>query len=141
MKRSKSRIGPVILILVLAVAAVFALAAFGPYQNGSAQNHPAEPAVVIEMNNTAQQRNQNHVNDQPSDPSVVPSDSQNSSTSSSDQVSAPVVRYVGPADWHVYHRLTCKHARRIQRDNLVAFASAAAARAAGYVPCKVCNPN
>lgn len=50
------------------------------------------------------------------------------------------VRYHGSATTHVYCYPTCRHARRITERHRVAFASVAAASAAGYRPCLVCRP-
>jgi hypothetical protein len=39
-----------------------------------------------------------------------------------------------------YHLLTCKKAKRIQKQNGVTFASAEEAVKAGYIPCGLCKP-
>jgi O-6-methylguanine DNA methyltransferase len=49
-------------------------------------------------------------------------------------------RYLGSDTTHIYCFPTCQHARRVQPAHTVGFASAAAARSAGYRPCKVCRP-
>ena len=49
-------------------------------------------------------------------------------------------RYVGSDTTRVYCFPTCRHARRVQPRHSVSFSSAAAARSAGYRPCKVCRP-
>jgi len=49
-------------------------------------------------------------------------------------------KYVGSARSNKYHYPNCQWAFKIKPENLVKFRSAAEARAAGYVPCKVCNP-
>ena len=40
----------------------------------------------------------------------------------------------------VYHRTSCRHARRILPENRVRFESEAAARESGRRPCRVCRP-
>ena len=50
------------------------------------------------------------------------------------------VRYFGSDTTGIYCYPTCRHARRVTERHLVTFASAAAASAAGYRPCKVCRP-
>jgi len=49
-------------------------------------------------------------------------------------------KYVGSKKSNKYHYPTCSSAQRIKPGNLVTFNSAQDARAAGYVPCKVCKP-
>jgi O-6-methylguanine DNA methyltransferase len=49
-------------------------------------------------------------------------------------------RYVGSDTTRIYCFPTCGSARRVQPTHTVSFASAAAARSAGYRPCKVCRP-
>ena len=39
-----------------------------------------------------------------------------------------------------YHLSTCKIAQKIHEDELVVFKTPEEAWAAGYVPCKICNP-
>lgn len=41
---------------------------------------------------------------------------------------------------HKFHRADCRFATGISEANRLGFASAAEAKAAGYIPCKVCNP-
>ncbi len=50
------------------------------------------------------------------------------------------VRYFGSRTTHIYCFPTCRHARRIQPAHRVPLASARAARAAGFRPCRVCRP-
>jgi O-6-methylguanine DNA methyltransferase len=50
------------------------------------------------------------------------------------------VRYFGSDTTGIYCYPTCRHARRTTERHLVTFASAGAAAAAGYRPCKVCRP-
>ena len=50
------------------------------------------------------------------------------------------VRYNGSDTTGIFCYPTCHHARRTAERHLVAFASATAAAAAGYRPCKVCRP-
>jgi len=50
------------------------------------------------------------------------------------------VRYYGSRTTHIYCFPTCRHARRIRPAHRVRLASASAARAAGYRPCRVCRP-
>ena len=50
------------------------------------------------------------------------------------------VRYHASDTTGIYCYPTCRHARRITAPHRVTFASDAAARAAGYRPCKVCRP-
>jgi O-6-methylguanine DNA methyltransferase len=50
------------------------------------------------------------------------------------------VRYFGSDTTGIYCYPTCRHARRVTERHLVTFASAEAASAAGYRPCKVCRP-
>ena len=49
-------------------------------------------------------------------------------------------KYVGSKNSDKYHFPTCRSAQKIKPDNLVTFKSAQEAKAAGYVPCKVCKP-
>ncbi|MGO8763259.1 MAG: Ada metal-binding domain-containing protein [Desulfobaccales bacterium] len=49
-------------------------------------------------------------------------------------------KYVGSKNSNKYHCPTCRSAQKIRPDNLVTFKSAQEAKAAGYVPCKVCKP-
>jgi len=49
-------------------------------------------------------------------------------------------KYVGSKKSKKYHLPTCRSAQKIKPDNLVTFKSAQEAKAAGYVPCKVCKP-
>jgi hypothetical protein len=49
-------------------------------------------------------------------------------------------KYVGSKKSNKYHNPTCGSAQKIKPDNLVTFKSAQDAKAAGYVPCKVCKP-
>ncbi len=48
--------------------------------------------------------------------------------------------YVGSKNSNKYHYPTCASAQRIKPANLVRFSSAKEARAAGYLPCKICRP-
>ncbi len=50
------------------------------------------------------------------------------------------VGFVGSRHSTIYHTGGCGHAKRIKPDNLVAFASVAAARQAGRTPCRTCKP-
>ena len=50
------------------------------------------------------------------------------------------VRYMGSDTTHIYCHPTCRYGRRLTERHTVTFTSAAAARAAGYRPCKVCRP-
>jgi O-6-methylguanine DNA methyltransferase len=50
------------------------------------------------------------------------------------------IRYSGSDTTHVYCYPTCRHARRISAAHQMWFASEAAARTAGYRPCRVCRP-
>ena len=49
-------------------------------------------------------------------------------------------KYVGSKNSNKYHYPTCRAAQRIKPGNLVTFKTAQEAKAAGYVPCKVCKP-
>ena len=48
--------------------------------------------------------------------------------------------YVGSKNSNKYHYPSCVWAERIKPGNRITFSSAKEARAAGYVPCKVCRP-
>ncbi len=48
--------------------------------------------------------------------------------------------YAGNSSTHKFHRADCRYAARISDGSYVGFASAEEALAAGYEPCKVCNP-
>ena len=50
------------------------------------------------------------------------------------------VRYTGSDTTRIFCFPTCHHAKRTTERHLVRFASAGAAAAAGYRPCKVCRP-
>jgi O-6-methylguanine DNA methyltransferase len=49
-------------------------------------------------------------------------------------------RYLGSDTTRIYCFPTCRNARRVQPQHAVSFSSAAAARSAGYRPCRVCRP-
>lgn len=49
-------------------------------------------------------------------------------------------KYVGSKKSNKYHYPTCKWAQKIKPENIVTLKSAKDAKAAGYVPCKVCKP-
>ncbi|MGZ4908686.1 MAG: Ada metal-binding domain-containing protein [Halobacteriota archaeon] len=48
--------------------------------------------------------------------------------------------FVGSKNSNVYHIPSCYEAQKIKPQNQVTFPNAQAALAAGYRPCKVCNP-
>ncbi|MGZ7194598.1 MAG: Ada metal-binding domain-containing protein, partial [Halobacteriota archaeon] len=48
--------------------------------------------------------------------------------------------FIGSKNSNVYHDPSCPQAQKILQQNLVTFPNAQAAQAAGYRPCKVCNP-
>lgn len=50
------------------------------------------------------------------------------------------VRYVGSTTSNKYHRLDCRYAVKIKEENRIPFYSVEEAEEAGYIPCKVCNP-
>lgn len=50
------------------------------------------------------------------------------------------VRFTGSRTTKIFCFPTCYTAHRAKHENLVSFASAEAARAAGYRPCKICRP-
>ena len=50
------------------------------------------------------------------------------------------VRFFGSDTTHIYCMPTCRDARRVTERHLVHFASATAANAAGYRPCRHCRP-
>jgi O-6-methylguanine DNA methyltransferase len=50
------------------------------------------------------------------------------------------IRYAGSDTTHVYCFPTCRHARRVTPTHQMWFTSEAAARSAGYRPCRVCRP-
>jgi hypothetical protein len=57
------------------------------------------------------------------------------------KVTAPVApKFLGDADWKIYHLPECRYAKFIDESKKVPFASAAEARAKDYIPCKVCKP-
>ncbi|MBZ5537769.1 MAG: hypothetical protein LAO31_17580 [Acidobacteriia bacterium] len=39
-----------------------------------------------------------------------------------------------------YHLPTCRYGQKIKPENRITFKDAKEAQAAGYVPCKICNP-
>jgi len=49
-------------------------------------------------------------------------------------------QFVGSTKSDKYHYPSCRWAEKILPENEIWFASAEEARAAGYVPCGVCNP-
>jgi len=63
--------------------------------------------------------------------------SQTSLTPSSQQYTGP---FVGSKNSNVYHIPSCFEAKKIKPQNQVWFPNAKAAQAAGYRPCKVCEP-
>ncbi|OGW78855.1 MAG: hypothetical protein A3C51_04375 [Omnitrophica bacterium RIFCSPHIGHO2_02_FULL_46_20] len=48
--------------------------------------------------------------------------------------------YVGSKNSTKYHYTWCRWAQKINPNNKVTFNSAQEAKAAGYIPCKVCKP-
>jgi micrococcal nuclease len=66
--------------------------------------------------------------------------SQASTTSQPATTSTVSCAYVGNKNTKKYHRASCRYVSQISAANRVCFSSSAAARAAGYTPCKVCNP-
>lgn len=48
--------------------------------------------------------------------------------------------FVGSSKSNKYHYPSCSAAKKISTANLVTFASSAKARAAGYMPCRICKP-
>ncbi|MGH2588449.1 MAG: methylated-DNA--[protein]-cysteine S-methyltransferase [Dehalococcoidia bacterium] len=54
---------------------------------------------------------------------------------------APAPVYRGSRTTHIFCYPTCRHARRIQPQNAVDFASPTKAMAAGYRPCSICRPS
>lgn len=69
----------------------------------------------------------------------------NSSASATDpgsnvQTSSSSGSYVGNANTHVFHYSSCSYVNRMKEGNKVFFNSRDEAIAAGYRPCKVCNP-
>jgi hypothetical protein len=48
--------------------------------------------------------------------------------------------YVGSTTSNKYHRPDCRYAEKIKPDNRIIFSGAQEAEEAGYLPCKVCNP-
>lgn len=57
-------------------------------------------------------------------------------------LAVPVIsaEYWGSARSDKYHYPTCRWDKKILTTNLVVFSSPEDARAAGYIPCKVCKP-
>jgi len=55
-------------------------------------------------------------------------------------VIAHAATYVGSKNSNKYHYPSCRYARGINPENIVTFDSAKEARAAGYVPRKICRP-
>lgn len=146
-KARNSRTGPVIFILTLTLAAIIALLLLDPYHRRSSQP-PDDQTPIVKLIPNPPRSTHNPAPTPPSSPDhaqpepVPPAPSTDVVEVEPDSGSAPaiVVRYVASADYPIYHRLSCKYARRIDPNKLVAFPTASAARAAGYVPCKVCRP-
>ena len=57
-----------------------------------------------------------------------------------EQLARAGVRFLGSDTTHIFCFPTCRHARRTTSTHRVTFPSAAAARSAGYRPCRVCRP-
>ncbi len=49
-------------------------------------------------------------------------------------------KYVASKASDKYHFPHCEWAKKIKAENLITFETAKEARAAGYLPCKVCKP-
>ena len=49
-----------------------------------------------------------------------------------------VVRIIGNTETKKYHKPSCRWVKEMNKENRVAFASAAEAKKAGYEPCQVC---
>ena len=62
------------------------------------------------------------------------------SVTAADVSKVPTGSFVGSAQSDVYHYPWCGDVKNIHQNNLVVFNSVADACAAGYRPCKVCNP-
>ena len=62
------------------------------------------------------------------------------SVTAADVSKVPAGSFVGSAQSNVYHKPSCGDVKNIHQENLVVFNSVADACAAGYRPCKVCNP-
>ena len=62
------------------------------------------------------------------------------SVTAADVSNVPAGSFVGSAQSNVYHYPWCGDVKNIHQENLVVFNSVADACAAGYRPCKVCNP-
>ncbi|MGI5824836.1 MAG: Ada metal-binding domain-containing protein, partial [Bacillota bacterium] len=54
------------------------------------------------------------------------------------QLTADNARYIGNKSTKKFHLKSCRYAAQISSQNVVYFKTRA--EAAGYVPCKVCNP-
>ena len=63
-----------------------------------------------------------------------------SSTGSSKSSSGTTGSYIANANTGKYHYAWCNYVDRMKESNKVPYSSSEAAKAAGYVPCKVCNP-
>lgn len=48
--------------------------------------------------------------------------------------------YLGSTNSKEYHHLDCRHAHELIQEEIVTFESEEEAQAAGYIPCKICNP-
>jgi len=69
-----------------------------------------------------------------------PGTSDSSNAGSNVQSSAGSGAYVGNANTRVFHYSSCSYVNRMKEGNKVYFSTRDEAIAAGYRPCKVCNP-
>ena len=74
-------------------------------------------------------------------PSLVPgSGAARPPTSADPDLPRPEGGFVGSLNSTIFHRMDCRHAKRIRLENRVHFAKLDDARAAGRGPCRVCKP-
>lgn len=53
---------------------------------------------------------------------------------------ADMLLLVGSRNSYIYHFDTCDAAKRIKPENMIMFPTPEKAKAAGYRPCRICNP-
>ncbi|HUW58900.1 MAG TPA: Ada metal-binding domain-containing protein [Planctomycetota bacterium] len=139
--------GTVVQVLTFVGAAVIILGAIIAYEKRArsrthAGDEPASSASVGTLNSDEYYRSRGLLPNNPTDPPVdnvirepTPTTPQTQPTPTT-----PQYRYVGRSDWNRYHRPNCKYALNVPEDKKISFASAADARAKGYIPCKICRP-
>ena len=126
----------IVVILGLAVVVAFAIAKLGPYRdNGRSEQNPPDVAQIVGSDGQVVGRNPTPAVARPVkpvSPTRTPNTGNRTVTLPPTSMTPPLTpqltpvpkpaetpAYVARADWHVYHRPTCKYARRIEPVGIV----------------------